>query len=390
MNKKGFSLIVLGITITVMIILATVTLLSLSKDNSIEHAKESVFKADVDEMGISLEQTIGALQIKDSNLERKSINVSRIDNMKQYIPKFPAKYENVFEIQSGLLVYVGKDPNQLKWAKELNILPKVANTSGFTLNKAESTSTLPYIPEAMYYVGGTADTGLVVSDKAQDKNKGVNASLIGSQFVWIPVDGVNVEFKPKFNQAESETMGGFKDIEDIDKARNSIAVYGGFYMGRYEATEVSSKPVMAKGKNVVTNIKYVDAKKRAEAMYESSTDIVSTLPYGTMWDTVLNWFIQSGAITPVEAYENSTSWGTYPSSKQPSGMKMKNQIFDVAGNVAELTKEVVTKGSSTLGSTRAYRGGVYTSAEKYASARNPIDLNAVNSMVGYRVALYIK
>ncbi|MEG2275910.1 MAG: hypothetical protein RSC09_05375, partial [Clostridia bacterium] len=89
MNKKGFSLIVLGITITVMIILATVTLLSLSKDNSIEHAKESVFKADVDEMGISLEQTIGALQIKDSNLERKSINVSRIDNMKQYIPKFP-------------------------------------------------------------------------------------------------------------------------------------------------------------------------------------------------------------------------------------------------------------------------------------------------------------
>lgn len=47
------------------------------------------------------------------------------------------------------------------------------------------------IPENFYYVGGTVDTGLVISDKASDENAGINyqeaLSLKGNQFVWIPV-----------------------------------------------------------------------------------------------------------------------------------------------------------------------------------------------------------
>ena len=47
------------------------------------------------------------------------------------------------------------------------------------------------IPTGYYYVGGTKDTGIVISDSANDANKGdsheVANTLQGNQFVWVPV-----------------------------------------------------------------------------------------------------------------------------------------------------------------------------------------------------------
>ncbi len=47
------------------------------------------------------------------------------------------------------------------------------------------------IPAGYYYVGGTKNTGVVISDNANDKDKGddhsVSATLQGNQFVWVPV-----------------------------------------------------------------------------------------------------------------------------------------------------------------------------------------------------------
>ncbi len=54
------------------------------------------------------------------------------------------------------------------------------------------------IPNGYYYVGGTKDTGLVISDESSDENKYKTAedgkvlkdNLIGNQWVWVPVDDV--------------------------------------------------------------------------------------------------------------------------------------------------------------------------------------------------------
>lgn len=45
------------------------------------------------------------------------------------------------------------------------------------------------IPVGFYYVGGTKNTGVVISDNSNDENKGdgYNVNLVGNQFVWIPV-----------------------------------------------------------------------------------------------------------------------------------------------------------------------------------------------------------
>ena len=47
------------------------------------------------------------------------------------------------------------------------------------------------IPTNFYYVGGTKDTGVVISDNSADsadKNQGVDGNLSGNQFVWVPVN----------------------------------------------------------------------------------------------------------------------------------------------------------------------------------------------------------
>ena len=47
------------------------------------------------------------------------------------------------------------------------------------------------IPDNFYYVGGTLETGVVISDNKDDENKGIDYQstllLKGNQFVWIPV-----------------------------------------------------------------------------------------------------------------------------------------------------------------------------------------------------------
>lgn len=47
------------------------------------------------------------------------------------------------------------------------------------------------IPTGFYYVGGTRDTGIVISDDAVDENRynglvDVGSDLVGNQFVWVP------------------------------------------------------------------------------------------------------------------------------------------------------------------------------------------------------------
>ena len=57
-----------------------------------------------------------------------------------------------------------------------------------------------YIPEGFYYVGGTKDSGLVISDNQADENKyarqtDVGTDLVGNQYVWVPADGVNLKYQ---------------------------------------------------------------------------------------------------------------------------------------------------------------------------------------------------
>ena len=60
----------------------------------------------------------------------------------------------------------------------------------FIENYINSVDGVP-IPDGFYYVGGTKNTGIIISDNSEDANKGDNleaSEYVGNQFVWVPVE----------------------------------------------------------------------------------------------------------------------------------------------------------------------------------------------------------
>ena len=90
------------------------------------------------------------------------------------------------------------------------------------------------IPVDFYYVGGTKNTGVVISDNSNDENKGDghNVELEGNQFVWVPV---LQNQKLKIEVTSEKEITGIK-IEDplfseitTDKDGNTLAPSGTSY-----------------------------------------------------------------------------------------------------------------------------------------------------------------
>lgn len=126
------------------------------------------------------------------------------------------------------------------------------------------------IPTGFYYVGGTKDTGLVISDDVADKKRGIAESNVytGNQFVWIPVDftttgeldsyELDTGFKSVFKRGQVELTDNentiYKmtaydslteydepydsndwEVEEYYKMCKSVQKYKGFYIARFEA-----------------------------------------------------------------------------------------------------------------------------------------------------------
>ena len=151
-KKKGISLIVLIITIIVVIILAVTVILTITKNNPIESAKEAVFKEDVrafqDELNMYISNEYTRLQgQRDSKITAlgydKDGDEDR-DSVYTYVPDFKKKYEGKLAIKDDMIVYVGSDAKEKEWllnsgvyiAKTLTV--KYVDQDGNKLKEDES------------------------------------------------------------------------------------------------------------------------------------------------------------------------------------------------------------------------------------------------------------
>ena len=149
-KKKGISLIVLIITIIVVIILAVTVILTITKNNPIESAKEAVFKEDVrafhDELNMYISNEYTRLQgQKDIKITAKKYEKNGVkDSVYTYIPDFKKKYEGKLAIKDDMIVYVGSDAKEKEWllnsgvyiAKTLTV--KYVDQDGNKLKEDES------------------------------------------------------------------------------------------------------------------------------------------------------------------------------------------------------------------------------------------------------------
>ena len=199
---------------------------------------------------------------------------------------------------------------------------------------------------------------------------------------------------------------------DFDKMLNSVATYGGYYIGRYQAGDLSqATPVVKRINSDIHSQTWYTMWKKARKLTGTSAGV--QMIWGIQWDETLKWLIDTGEKTYSEVGSDSTSWGNYynnsftyytntskstatknsgTSKRIPSGAydgANANNVFDLAGNVWDWTCE--SDGSGT-GSTRYLRGGSYNNYgyNGYAANRGgDIPYNSYD-FIGLRCALYIK
>ena len=360
-RQKGITLIALVVTITVLIILATVSVNTVLGDNGIIKR---------------------AQKARDSY---QNSSTSEDEHMKQLANEM-AEYD--------------EDENSDS--------TKVWDLSKVTIIDGGNGTKVP-LPNGFYYVGGDIATGLVISDKQGDTMSASGTSM-GNQFVWIPVSSEADLERTVFSKGqpiagldtsaytEPYTDGYDTEASEYTTMKIQVLKYGGFYMGRFEAgvdsttlrkTYSTAQTVVCK--KGVAPYNYVpwgtsmsDASEvsgrsgavyLAKNMYSNSSSVTSTLTYGCQWDAMCRYIGDSQRATPKKSAVELTGSVSTDVSKN---------IYDLAGNCFEWTMEA---GDTDR---RGLRGGNYLWTNAVVSMRSYYGPTYSNTDQTFRPTLYIK
>lgn len=225
------------------------------------------------------------------------------------------------------------------------------------------------------------------------------------QFVYVPVSLLKAngtldgkKFDKKFGRRCYPDDISFHQFgEEITSDHcSSIMKSGGFYTSRYAISKDDIlRPRSIKNAEPWICIDFSDAIKISKAYGASNPDIKSHLTFGTEFDSVVEWVIESHSKTCCEL-DDSTTWGNYWNSKNSPKKVIKtgtnsqyyvNNIADLAGNIEEWTQEYFESKDS-----RVARDGSYlVNGDSYpVYCRNPCNALFSYEDLGFRINLIIK
>ncbi len=374
-ENKAITLIALAITIIVLLILAGVSISTLTSQNGIlnrtQDAKEGTENAsDLEYLQTKAYEAItnyyatGSSDVEAEYILKslKNQGISADENTGTIT--YNGKTYNVSEI-------IGKTSEQKAIETETDVKIEQITKSTATDNdialfetgkirmiiQEENNETLrAVIPNGFYYVTGAPSTGLVISDKYGDDD---NNSKGGNQFVWVPCKGTGSVIYEKTNDASNKyglasswvkykghevNYSEYKDWTDYGGDYESVQKYGGFYVARYEAgvpknasfyvntdgaeyikekaiIEDDYKPVSKKNNQVWNQVYQKTAITLSERMYKDSGVVKSQLMDSYAWDTITDWMIKE--IPTI--VDDSTGYGNY----YDSGIKFNNSLYAI-------------------------------------------------------------
>ena len=271
---KGITLVALVITIVILLILAGISIQAITNTGLFENAKRATEESKYANAEEKVKMAVMASYDENASLNKDLLkdSLNKIDGINPKVTEVTWDLKvNVdgyeFTItEYGTVTCLGRKEQEnlpennkynpqdagtevaLKDSWKTQTARHVKTEDGSEVTEVEKVSTVYAIsvgngetvpvPYDFYYVGGSIDTGVIISDNEADKYDGKTdktthdyaTKLKGNQFVWIPCT-INEYTKIDFGM---QNMASW-DRETNTAEEEQIEKYGGFYVGRYEA-----------------------------------------------------------------------------------------------------------------------------------------------------------
>ena len=370
-ENKGITLVALVITIIILLILAGISISTLTNTGIFGKAKEAKEKSEVAEKQQS--ETLDSYE--------KELNKYTSDNLEENIG---VKFEKNIELH---------DKNGAKIIVPAGF--KVVNTDDLTIEK-----------------------GIVVEDSK------------GNQYVWIPCTTEDSKSQLQFKRTEwdVEDDGGTKASKDeltltcpenysdngltyavvneivaqVKAEKDSVRRNGGYYIGRYEVGDEKGTAVIKANQTPKANINWSAAYGIAKGI-GGGPGATTYLCSSYAWDTAINFIKNNGFQNYAKAREDSYNENWFDKNVKDSTGKIiktannssrletgkttpKCNIYDMGGNVVEFTTELMPSTSEPA----VFRGGDYYGNGYPAGQRIDGSTSGATSRLGFRATLFLK
>ncbi len=443
LKSRGITLIALVITIIVLLILAGVSIATLTGEDGIltkaKSAKEhSLLEEEKEQIKLAYSSVVADKMEKGENTtvsgtelehELKFINMNVIVETKEN-----NKIEILFSKSKNKYIVNGENGEIEENGNQQMVIVGQVVEKTMKNNYMDKDGDLATIPKGFAVVAGCEDIseGLVISDDPSDTEVDFeNRIAKGNQFVWVPILDIN-DFKTiggyyGGNQQEPDDEPYSTNeytTEEIEyrEMKQSVGIYHGFYIGRYETgKDNNGNAIIKKGVTVDYNVKWGNSmtdltggivEKSRNFIKDKDIGGITTLCYGVQYDNTLRFidpnYNQFSKDSRKQGWysDNYNSVATGNTETNPSRVagkdliykdnptlianKQKN-IYDLAGNVYEWTME-----TNKASNKRVYRGGAYNNeGDRIPSSARDSSYDLTGSHirgddVGFRICLYIK